>query len=121
MYLPAYVVALLLVPHAVCLAFAATLVVRQILRWRSEAKDVVPYKHAVVLTGDFVVFIIGLKFNHDLWTHFLRNPGPILRTFYAMPAILKELHAHPEYGCLSVEHTNSMFSNPTHIVQVSKT
>ena len=118
MYLPGYAVFLLVAPYALCLTFVAILVVRQVLQWRLKARQILPHKHTALLEGDFIVFIIGLKFNYDFWLHFLRNPGPLFRTLTAMPKILKELQEHPEYGCLSVDHTNVLFSNPTHIVQV---
>jgi hypothetical protein len=44
--------------------------------------------------GDFVVFLIGMRFNHPLK---VRKWLPVA---LAMPRMLKVLDAHPELGCL---------------------
>lgn len=53
-----------------------------------------PRRESAELDGDFVVFLIGMRVNRpwriDLW-------WPVMR---AMPRMLSELAAHPEYGCL---------------------
>jgi hypothetical protein len=44
--------------------------------------------------GDFVVFLIGMRFNN------LLKPKAWLPVATAMPRMLKELDRHPELGCL---------------------
>lgn len=46
------------------------------------------------LDGDFVVFLIGVRFNR-IWKIWKWLPA-----FVAMPRMLAELEAHPEYGLL---------------------
>jgi hypothetical protein len=46
------------------------------------------------IDGDFVVFLIGMRINRLLLVH------KWLRVFRAMPRMLKELAAHPEFGFL---------------------
>lgn len=43
--------------------------------------------------GDFVVFLIGMRFNRPLK---VRQWRPVLR---AMPQMLQVLDGHPELGC----------------------
>jgi hypothetical protein len=57
---------------------------------------VVPGRMMAVIEGDFVVFLVGMRINrwwkvHKWW--------PVAM---AMPRMLAELAAHPEWGCLAV-------------------
>ena len=58
--------------------------------------------------GDFVVFMIGMRFNKP-WK--VRRWWPV---FSAMPKMLRVLGEHPELGCL---HTQSWIGRTTMIVQ----
>lgn len=58
--------------------------------------------------GDFVVFLIGMRFNRPLQ---VRQWWPV---FVAMPKMLRVLDEHPELGCLG---TNSWFGRTTLLVQ----
>ena len=49
------------------------------------------------IEGDFVVFLIGMRFNHPLQ---VRQWWPV---FVAMPMMLRTLGAHPELGCLGFQ------------------
>lgn len=51
-------------------------------------------RHSARIEGDFVVFLIGMRFNKP-WK--VRQWWPV---FTAMPRMLRELDAHPELGCL---------------------
>jgi len=50
-------------------------------------------RYAARIEGDFVVFLIGMRFN-KLWK--VRAWWPVVT---AMPKMLRELEAHPELGC----------------------
>ena len=52
-------------------------------------------RYTAELDGDFVVFIIGMRFNR------LRKPRSWLPVFSAMPKMLQALGEHPEKGMLS--------------------
>ena len=56
--------------------------------------QVFPSRMTVEIEGDFVVFLIGMRINKFWKVH------KWLPVFLAMPAILKELEAHPDSGCL---------------------
>jgi hypothetical protein len=58
--------------------------------------------------GDFVVFLIGMRFNKPWKVH---KWFPVLR---AMPRMLRLLDTHPELGCLGFE---SWFGRTTLLVQ----
>lgn len=49
------------------------------------------------IDGDFVVFLIGMRFNKPLQ---VRQWWPV---FVAMPKMLRTLDTHPELGCLGVQ------------------
>ncbi len=49
------------------------------------------------IDGDFVVFLIGMRFNHPLR---IRKWWPVAT---AMPKMLKVLSQHPELGCLGFQ------------------
>jgi hypothetical protein len=51
-------------------------------------------RYSAEVEGDFVVFLIGMRFNSP-WR--VRSWLPVAT---AMPKMLKELDAHPELGCL---------------------
>ena len=53
-----------------------------------------PGRFTAELEGDFVVFVIGMRFN-KLW-----KPHKWLPVFMAMPKMLAELARHPEKGML---------------------
>ncbi|SNS20656.1 DUF4188 domain-containing protein [Rhodococcoides kyotonense] len=59
-----------------------------------ETNRVLPGRHTARIEGDFVVFVIGIRINK--W----RKVRRWVRPFFAMPAMLKELRAHPEAGLL---------------------
>ena len=58
------------------------------------ARSVIPQRMTVEFDGDFVVFLIGTRINKP-WK--VRSWWPVLR---AMRAMLKELDANPDLGCL---------------------
>jgi fumigallin biosynthesis monooxygenase-like protein len=60
------------------------------------------------IDGDFVVFLIGMRFNNPLRVH---KWWPV---FVAMPKMLRVLGEHPELGCLG---TQSWIARTTLIVQ----
>lgn len=60
--------------------------------------QVFPGRWTAELDGDFVVFLIGMRVNRPWKVH---KWWPVLR---AMPRILTELEAHPEWGCLATEN-----------------
>jgi Monooxygenase af470-like len=60
------------------------------------------------IDGDFVVFLIGMRFNAPLKVH---KWWPV---FVAMPKMLRVLAQHPELGCLG---TQSWIGRTTVIVQ----
>ena len=60
------------------------------------------------LEGDFVVFLIGLRFNNLLKLH---KWVPVAR---AMPRMIKELEHHPELGFL---HAETWFARTIIVVQ----
>ena len=53
-----------------------------------------PGRFTATIEGDFVVFVIGMRFN-KLW-----KPHKWLPVFMAMPKMLAELARHPEKGML---------------------
>ena len=53
-----------------------------------------PGRFTAEIDGDFVVFVIGMRFNR-LW-----KPHRWLPPFMAMPRMLRELAAHPDKGLL---------------------
>lgn len=59
--------------------------------------DVVKGRMTATLEGDFMVFMIGMRFN-KLWA--IHQWLPI---FLAMPRMLQELYSHPELGLLHHE------------------
>ena len=60
------------------------------------------------IDGDFVVFLIGMRFNHPLR---IRKWWPVAS---AMPRMLKVLSQHPELGCLGFQQ---WFGRTTILVQ----
>lgn len=60
-------------------------------------------KMTVELEGDFVVFLIGMRINKFWKVH------KWLPVFLAMPAMLKELSAHPELGFLGYHQSGLTF------------
>jgi Domain of unknown function (DUF4188) len=56
-----------------------------------------PGRHTADIDGDFVVFLIGMRFNKP-WK--VRKWGPV---FIAMPKMLRTLSQHPELGCLGFQ------------------
>lgn len=67
-------------------------------------RKVQPGRFTASLDGDFVVFIIGMRFN-KLW-----KPHKWLPVLVAMPKMLAELARHPEKGMLGAR---TMFSGRT--------
>ncbi len=55
---------------------------------------VYPGRYTAEIEGDFVVFLIGMRFNKP-WK--VKAWGPV---FLAMPKMLKTIGEHPELGCL---------------------
>jgi hypothetical protein len=53
-----------------------------------------PARMTAEIEWDFVVFLIGMCFNH-FWKMWKLRPG-----FFAMPRMLGELAKHPELGLL---------------------
>jgi hypothetical protein len=49
------------------------------------------------IDGDFIVFLIGMRFNHPLKVH---KWAPVV---LAMPKMLKAIDEHPEIGCLGYQ------------------
>jgi hypothetical protein len=60
------------------------------------------------IDGDFVIFLIGMRFNHPLR---IRKWWPVAT---AMPRMLKVLSQHPELGCLGFQQ---WFGRTTILVQ----
>lgn len=60
------------------------------------------------IEGDFVVFLIGMRFNKP-WQ--VRQWAPV---FVAMPKMLRALDSHPELGCLG---SRNWFGRTTLLVQ----
>lgn len=58
--------------------------------------DVQRGRYAADIDGDFVVFLIGLRFNHPL------RVRKWLPAAMAIPRVLKVLSQHPELGWLRV-------------------
>ena len=58
------------------------------------AGTIIPQRMTVEVDGDFVVFLIGMRIN-KIWK--IQSWWPVLR---AMRAMLKELDANPDIGCL---------------------
>ncbi len=54
-------------------------------------------RYTAHIDGDFVVFIIGMRFNKPLKVH------KWVRVAAAMPKMLRALDEHPELGCLGYE------------------
>lgn len=65
-------------------------------------------RYAARIEGDFVVFLIGMRFNKP-WK--VRAWWPVAT---AMPRMLRELDAHPELGCLGGQQ---WFGRTTILVQ----
>jgi Domain of unknown function (DUF4188) len=59
-----------------------------------ESRRVVPGRQTAHIDGDFVVFLIGMRFN-KLW-----KVHRWLQVAMAMPKMLRVLDEHPELGCL---------------------
>jgi hypothetical protein len=59
--------------------------------------EVWPGRYTADIDGDFVVFLIGMRFNHPLR---VRRWLPVVR---AMPRMMKALAQHPELGLLGSE------------------
>jgi hypothetical protein len=58
--------------------------------------SVQPGRYTADIDGDFVVFLIGMRFN---------QPGQVRRwwpVFIAMPKMVKAIDQHPELGCLGM-------------------
>ncbi len=70
--------------------------------------EVRPGRYTAGIEGDFVVFLIGMRFNHPLR---VRKWLPVAT---AMPRMLKVLSQHPELGCLGFQ---SWFGRTTILVQ----
>jgi hypothetical protein len=60
------------------------------------------------IDGDFVVFLIGMRFNRPLQ---VRQWWPVAS---AMPRMLRAIHQHPELGCLGGEQ---WFGRTTVLIQ----
>ena len=67
-----------------------------------------PGRFTADIDGDFVVFLIGMRFNRPL---LVRTWWPV---FSAMPKMLRVLARHPELGCLG---SQSWFGRTTLLVQ----
>jgi len=65
-------------------------------------------RHTATLEGEFVVFLIGMRFNR--WWRI----NKWLPVFLAMPRMLRELRARPELGLL---HGDAWFGRTTMLVQ----
>ncbi|MGB3769782.1 MAG: DUF4188 domain-containing protein [Rhodococcus sp. (in: high G+C Gram-positive bacteria)] len=59
-----------------------------------STRTVLPGRYIAAVDGDFVVFVIGMRINR------LRKVRRWVGPFLAMPAMLRELRAHPEKGLL---------------------
>ena len=70
--------------------------------------EVRPGRYTADIEGDFVVFLIGMRFNHPLR---IRKWLPVAT---AMPKMLKVLNLHPELGCLGFQQ---WFGRTTILVQ----
>jgi hypothetical protein len=70
--------------------------------------DVHKGRFSADLDGDFVVFLIGMRFNNPLQ---VRQWWPVAN---AMPRMLKSIAEHPELGCLG---TQSWFGRTTLLIQ----
>jgi hypothetical protein len=60
-------------------------------------REVMRGRHTARIDGDFVVFLIGMRFNKP-W-----KVRQWLRVAMAMPKMLKAIDEHPELGCLGYE------------------
>ena len=60
----------------------------------SGGAPVQPGRYSAAIDGDFVVFLIGMRFNKPLKVH------KWLPVAAAMPRMLRVLDEHPELGCL---------------------
>ena len=78
------------------------------LRRESVSMEVRPGRYTADIEGDFVVFLIGMRFNHPLR---VRKWLPVAT---AMPKMLKVLSRHPELGCLGFQQ---WFGRTTVLVQ----
>lgn len=58
-------------------------------------RDVQPGRYTAQVDGDFVVFLIGMRFN-KLW-----KVHQWIGVFVAMPSMLRELERHPDKGLLA--------------------
>jgi hypothetical protein len=70
--------------------------------------DINPGRFTADIDGDFVVFLIGMRFNRPLR---VRQWWPVAA---AMPRMLRVLGEHPELGCLG---SQSWFGRTTILVQ----
>jgi len=70
--------------------------------------EVLPGRYTADIEGDFVVFLIGMRFNHPLR---VRKWLPVAT---AMPKMLTVLSRHPELGCLGFQR---WFGRTTILVQ----
>ena len=67
-----------------------------------------PGRYTAEMEGDFVVFLIGMRFNQPLK---VRTWWPVVT---AMPRMIKVLAQHPELGCLG---TQQWFGRTTLLLQ----
>jgi hypothetical protein len=70
---------------------------RNVNRGGGVALEVQRGRYTADIDGDFVVFLIGMRFNHLLR---IRKWWPVAT---AMPKMLKVLSQHPELGCLGFQ------------------
>jgi hypothetical protein len=70
--------------------------------------EVFPGRYTAQSDDDFVVFLIGMRFNKPWLVH---RWFPV---FLAMPKMLRSLEAHPELGCLG---TKTWFGRTVLLVQ----
>jgi hypothetical protein len=70
--------------------------------------DVKPGRFTATIDGDFVVFLIGMRFNRPL------KVWKWLPVVQAMPKMLRALGEHPELGCLGYQQ---WFGRTTILVQ----
>lgn len=75
---------------------------------RDVAIEIWPGRYTADIDGDFIVFLIGMRFYHPLR---VRTWLPVAT---AMPKMLKMLGQHPELGCLGFQQ---WFGRTTIMVQ----
>jgi Domain of unknown function (DUF4188) len=61
------------------------------------AMEISPGRYSAEIEGDFVVFLIGMRFNHPL------RVTKWLPVAMAMPRMMKAIAQHPELGCLGTQ------------------